>query len=76
MTKTTNDNDDYKRGYRDGFQDGFHAARDNDSLMSPNIPIPTLSTNCKVCGLNIGSGPMGYVCSVYNCPTQSRGISY
>jgi len=38
MTETKND--DYKRGYREGFLDGFHAARDNDSLMSPNIPIP------------------------------------
>jgi hypothetical protein len=73
-------NDEYKNGYRDGFKDGysagFHAARDNDSLMSPNIPIPTITTNCKVCGINIGSGSIGYVCTYLTCPTQSRGVSY
>jgi hypothetical protein len=37
MTKTKND--DYERGYSEGYLAGFHAARDNDSLMSPNIPM-------------------------------------
>jgi hypothetical protein len=37
MTETKSD--DYQRGYREGYLDGFHAARDNDSLMSPNVPM-------------------------------------
>lgn len=64
MTETKND--DYKRGYREGFLDGFHAARDNDSLMSPNIPIPM---QCGICGMRTDA-PMGLVCFHPNCPTK------
>jgi hypothetical protein len=74
MTKMTNDNDDYKRGYRDGFQDGFQAARDNDSLMSPNVPNTDWTRlTCVKCGIVL-SNMTGYVCTIYECPTQGRGI--
>ena len=73
-TIATNDNDEYKRGYREGFQDGFHAARDNDSLMSPNIPMhhfaPLRCTKCNI----LFSNMTGYVCGINECPTQGRGI--
>jgi hypothetical protein len=64
-------NDDYKRGYREGFLDGFHAARDNPSLMSPNIPIP--QKQCPQCGRSFVDSlgrliPMGVVCAHVGCP--------
>ena len=71
-------NDEYKRGYREGFLDGFHAARDNPSLMSPNIPIPQAIPkpaiiNCPQCGRSFTDSmgrliPMGVVCSHIGCP--------
>lgn len=71
MTKiTTNDNDEYKRGYREGFQDGFHAARDNDSLMSPNIPtINWKPLDCSLCGITF-KNLTGFVCARNECPVQ------
>lgn len=72
-----NDNDEYKRGYREGFLDGFHAARDNDSLMSPNIPNndwtkphTIMPWKCNVCGLTFQS-LIDYVCPRGNCPTKA-----
>lgn len=72
MTETKND--DYKRGYREGFLDGFHAARDNPSLMSPNIPIPKPAMiNCSQCGRSFTDSmgrliPLGVVCAYVGCP--------
>lgn len=64
--------DDYKNGYRDGFKDGylagFHAARDNDTLMSPTIPIPT---TCKMCGIRLDTAT-GFVCPHPTCPSQFK----
>lgn len=64
---------EYEKGYRKGFLDGFHAARDNDSLMSPNIPLPTSDntyTGCQVCKLDSTKGTWGYVCPRSDCPTR------
>jgi len=69
-TIKTNDNDEYKRGYREGFQDGFHAARDNSSLMSPNIPMPQVKA-CYKCGINFAN-MTGYVCPDNRCPIQLK----
>lgn len=63
-------NDEYKRGYREGFLDGFHAARDNPSLMSPNIPTVNFAAlSCQKCGIKF-SNLTGYVCYVNGCPSQ------
>jgi hypothetical protein len=87
MTETKND--DYKRGYREGFLDGFHAARDNPSLMSPNIPIPraipatSFDKSCSMCGKPFVDS-MGrlityaVVCGYVGCPrfgTTSINVS-
>ncbi len=70
MTETKSD--DYKRGYREGFLDGFHAARDNDSLMSPNIPtVKFAALSCQKCGISFGD-MSGYVCPDIHCPTQLK----
>ena len=70
MTETKTE--EYKKGYREGFLDGFHAARDNDSLMSPNIPtIEFAAVNCQKCGIKF-SNLTGYVCYVNDCPTQLK----
>jgi hypothetical protein len=77
MMKTKSD--DYERGYREGFLAGFHAARDNDSLMSPNIPIPRnipIPGECSVCKIKwtdpLGrSIAMGYACCRGDCPAKS-----
>jgi hypothetical protein len=65
-------NDDYQRGYREGFLDGFHAARDNPSLMSPNVPtVKFAALNCQKCGIKF-SNLTGYVCPDNHCPTQLK----
>ena len=72
MTETKTE--EYKKGYREGFLDGFHAARDNESLMSPNIPtgkFATATLNCHKCGIRLDNA-MGYVCPDNNCPTQFK----
>lgn len=70
MTETKTE--EYKKGYREGFLDGFHAARDNESLMSPNIPTndwkPFECSKCKITFSNM----TGYVCPDNNCPTQLK----
>lgn len=67
---TDKNNDEYQRGYREGYLDGFHAARDNPSLMSPNIPTGKFAAlNCQKCGIRLDN-PTGYVCPDNNCPSQ------
>jgi hypothetical protein len=72
-------NDDYKQGYREGFLDGFHAARDNESLISPNIPTTDwtdkLSANCKVCGIYLPGRNGLVLCNNNGCPNRSTIIS-
>jgi hypothetical protein len=60
--------DDYKEGWREGYLAGFQAARDNDTLVSPNI---TATLVCQKCGIKL-SNPTGYVCSDYHCPSQFK----
>lgn len=63
--------DEYQKGYRQGFLDGFHAARDNQELMSPNIPIPKNEyKGCHICGIDFTKAAWGYVCYQSNCPTR------
>jgi len=76
MTKTKND--DFDRGYKEGYLDGFHAARDNESLMSPNIPtqfdLKTLSPFvCPRCGIK-QENMTGYLCPDNMCPVQFKSI--
>lgn len=73
-------NDDYKRGYREGFLDGFKAARDNDSLVSPNVPVQQSPIkSCPQCGRvftdTLGRPiPMAVVCSYVGCPQGITSI--
>lgn len=30
----------------------------------------TVFRGCSVCGVHVNDGPMGYVCSISNCPTR------
>lgn len=70
MTETKTS--DYERGYREGFLDGFQAARDNSSLMSPNIPTVDLTKlNCQKCGIKL-SNMTGFVCPDNHCPSQLK----
>jgi hypothetical protein len=34
--------------------------------------MPKFDTRCRVCRINIGAGPMGYVCTRDDCPTRAR----
>lgn len=77
-------NDDYKRGYREGFLDGFKAARDNDSLVSPTVPVQQITSKpamikCPQCGRSFTDSmgrliPMSVVCGHLGCPQGITSI--
>ena len=65
--------EDYKKGYRDGFNDGFKTGnklpKEWEKVWSD--PNPILRT-CHRCGMEWGSGPMGYSCPRADCPIQIK----
>lgn len=61
------ESDDYKRGWYDGYQ---AAKKEQSTVNIPTIAAPSLSTACKICGIDFGSGPMGYVCNHPKCPVK------
>ena len=65
------ESDDYKRGWYDGYQ---AAKKEQPPINYPVIPMPSFSTACRVCGIDFGAGPMGYVCNHINCPTRITAL--
>lgn len=64
--------DDYKRGWYDGYQ----AAKKEQQINYPAIPLPNVNSipnRCSVCGIEWGSGAWGYVCTYPKCPS---GVPY
>lgn len=74
---------DYREGYSKGFMDGFEMARNNPSMVFPNVPnpikpSPDLNPNlyvCTKCGVNWEkAGAMGYVCPRMDCYSAIRSV--